>query len=108
MGRNYEFKAVQELLDRGFTFNDLAERMQNFCSEDNAKIKLARVDDVKNQEYDTVLLSRDLLRPPREGSTHALATVCSLLYTASSRARHELLLPGNMKDWLTALSQPTA
>ncbi|MHC8403469.1 AAA family ATPase [Pseudomonas sp. MDT1-17] len=107
MGRNYEFKAVQELLDRGFTFNDLAERMKNFCSEDSAKIKLARVDDVKNQEYNTVLLSRDLLRPPREGSTHALATVCSLLYTASSRARHELLLPGNMKDWLTALSQPT-
>ncbi|NWC90505.1 hypothetical protein [Pseudomonas reactans] len=107
MGRNHDFKAVQELLDQGFTFNDLAARMEKFCSEEGAIIKLARIDDVKNQEYNTVLLSRDLLRPPREGSANSLASVCSILYTASSRARHELLLPGNMKEWLTALDRPT-
>ncbi len=105
MGGSHEFKAVHEWLGQGNTLQDFAETAQRFCSEAGAIIKLAKVEDVKNQEFDAVLLSRDLMRPPREGSPHSLASVCSLLYTASSRARHELLLPGNMNDWLQDLAR---
>lgn len=100
MGGSHEFKAVHEWLGQGNTELDFSEALQRFCGEPGAIIKLAKVEDVKNQEFDTVLLSRDLMRPPRTGSPHSLASVCSLLYTASSRARHELLLPGNLNDWL--------
>ena len=100
MGGSHEFKAVHEWLGQGNTEQQFAETLQRFCTEPGAILKLAKVEDVKNQEFDTVLLSRDLMRPPRTGSPHSLASVCSLLYTASSRARHELLLPGNLNDWL--------
>lgn len=100
MGGSHEFKAVHEWLGQGNTEQQFSEALQRFASNPGAIIKLARVEDVKNQEFDTVLLSRDLMRPPRAGSPHSLASVCSLLYTASSRARHELLLPGNLNDWL--------
>jgi hypothetical protein len=105
MGASHEFKAMHEWLGQGNTLQDFVETAQRFCSDPAAIIKLAKVEDVKNQEFDTVLLSRDLMRPPRQGSTHSLASVCSLLYTASSRARHELLLPGNMSDWLQDLGR---
>ena len=100
MGASHDFKAVHEWLGQGNTEQNFIETLQRFCSDPHAVIKLAKVEDVKNQEFDTVLLSRDLMRPPRAGSPHSLASVCSLLYTASSRARHELLLPGNLNDWL--------
>ena len=105
MGASHEFKAVHEWLGQGKRLQDFVETAQRFCSDPSAILKLATVEDVKNQEFDCVLLSRDLMRPPREGSTHSLASVCSLLYTASSRARHELLLPGNMNDWLQDLGR---
>jgi len=105
MGGSHEFKAVHEWLGQGNRLQDFVETAQRWCSDPAAIIKLARVEDVKNQEFDTVLLSRDLMRPPRTGSTHSMASVCSLLYTASSRARHELLLPGNMSDWLQDLGR---
>jgi hypothetical protein len=68
-------------------------------------IKLARVDDVKNQEFNTVLISRDLMRPPKQGAAHSMASVCSMIYTAASRAKHELLLPGNLADWTQDLAR---
>lgn len=105
MGGSHEFKAVHEWLGQGNRLENFVETAQRWCSDPAAIIKLARVEDVKNQEFDTVLLSRDLMRPPRTGSTHSMASVCSLLYTASSRARHELLLPGNMSDWLQDLGR---
>jgi hypothetical protein len=105
MGGSHEFKAVHEWLGQGNRLTDFVETAQRFCSDPASILKLAKVEDVKNQEFDAVLLSRDLMRPPREGSSHSLASVCSLLYTASSRARHELLLPGNMSDWLQDLGR---
>ncbi|UST77173.1 ATP-binding protein [Pseudomonas siliginis] len=104
MGGNHSFKAAHELLDKGFNHDDFSNLLARYCSDADAIIKLSRIDDVKNQEYDRVLLSRDLLRPPREGSHHTLATACSLLYTASSRAKHELILPGNMIQWVSSIS----
>lgn len=105
MGGSHEFKAVHEWLGQGNRLQDFIETAQRFCNDPVAILKLAKVEDVKNQEFDSVLLSRDLMRPPRAGSVHSLASVCSLLYTASSRARHELLLPGNMNDWLQDLGR---
>jgi hypothetical protein len=108
MGGSHEFKAAHEWLGQGNTEQQFGETLQRFCSEAGAILKLAKVEDVKNQEFDTVLLSRDLMRPPRTGSPHSLASVCSLLYTASSRARHELLLPGNLNDWLQDIGRKGA
>ncbi|MFJ3485755.1 hypothetical protein ACIPL1_20530 [Pseudomonas sp. NPDC090202] len=106
MGGSHEFKAIHEWLGQGNRLQDFLDTVQRVCVPSRTGIVLARVEDVKNQEFDAVLLSRDLMRPPREGSSHSLASVCSLLYTASSRARHELLLPGNMSDWLQDIGRP--
>lgn len=105
MGASYDFKGLHQWLDKGNTYEDFNIKAESCSGDPGAPILLAKVEDVKNQEFDSVMLSRDLLRPPREGSSHSLANVCSLLYTASSRARHELLVPGDLKGFVQDLGQ---
>lgn len=108
MGRNFGFLAASELFDRGLTAEVFEQYTNEHCQDPDAMIKLARVDDVKNQEFNTVLISRDLMRPPTQDSTHSMASVCSMLYTAASRAKHELILPGNLIDWAQDLARPAS
>jgi hypothetical protein len=105
MGGNHGFLAAAEMLDRGLTAETFATYTNDHCGNPDAVIKLARVDDVKNQEFDSVLISRDLMRPPKHGAAHSLASVCAMLYTSASRARHELFIPGNLGDWTKDVSR---
>ncbi|MDF9778978.1 hypothetical protein [Pseudomonas baetica] len=106
MGRNHGFLAAYEMLERGLTLEAFEQFTNDHCTDPGAMIKLARVDDVKNQEFNTVLISRDLMRPPKQGAAHSMASVCSMLYTAASRAKHELIVPGNLVDWTQDLARP--
>lgn len=105
MGGNHGFLAADEMLERGLTFEMFERFTHDHCLNAGAMIKLARVDDVKNQEFDTVLISRDLMRPPKEGAAHSMASVCSMIYTSASRARHELIVPGNLRDWTSDIAR---
>jgi len=105
MGKNHGFVTAQRLLDQGLTMEQFDQLVANHCPEGGAPTKLVRLDDVKNQEFNTVLLSRDLMRPPKEGTVHNTARVCSMLYTAASRAKHELIIPGNLGDWVSDIAR---
>ncbi|MDE1166246.1 MAG: hypothetical protein PW845_12830 [Pseudomonas sp.] len=100
MGGSYAFKAASALLEKGFDHAQFAEDNARYMKQAKAKIKLGRASDAKNMEFDSVLVSRDLMRPPRAGNVEDVASRCSKLYTASSRARHQIIVPGNMGDWL--------
>lgn len=103
MGSSHDFIRVDQWLSKGGNYEDFSTKADLCAGLLTAPLLLARVEDVKNQEFDSVLLSRDLLRPPRQGTSHTLAAVCSLLYTASSRARHELIVPDDMQDFVQGL-----
>ncbi|WP_454834158.1 AAA family ATPase [Pseudomonas lini] len=105
LGGFHPLQAVHRLLEKGFSINDFNERMGRFCVEGSRRT-LARIGDVKNQEFDTVLLSSELLRPVKQYGSNPLGKACARLYTASSRAKHELIVPGRMGDWLKDVSRP--
>lgn len=105
MGNNHGFLAADEMLEQGLTLEGFQSYTTDHCCNDAAPLKLARVDDVKNQEFDTVLISRDLMRPPKAGAAHSLASVCSMLYTSASRARHELIIPADLGEWTKDISR---
>lgn len=69
-----------------------------------ADLWLARVEDVRNQEFDSVTLGPELLgRIDGKSSDEAKARVLSQLYTGASRAKYELHIPGYLKDWIEQL-----
>ena len=66
------------------------------------QITLARVSDSKNLEFPSVYLSRDLLvRPTAQQSVDSRARLFSSLYTACTRAQHELIVPDGFSDWIS-------
>lgn len=97
---------VQELLEKGFTYSDFQERITSYCKP-GGHIYLARIEDAKNQEFNSVLVASDLLRPPTEGTSNNLGTACAKLYTACSRAKYELEIPGGISDWLKDAMRPS-
>ncbi|MCQ4298084.1 AAA family ATPase [Pseudomonas stutzeri] len=74
--------------------NDLSQHQQ-----ENAPITLMRAEDAKNQEFDRVVVSPDFLRMPKLNDVSGLGTLCASLYTAASRAKHKLIVPGQIDGW---------
>jgi len=96
---------IQRLLEKGFTYSDFQERINSYCKP-GGYIYLARIEDVKNQEFNSVLVGSDLLRPISDGNSNHLGTACAKLYTACSRAKYELEMPGEISDWLKDATRP--
>lgn len=90
-------QTLEQELDDGLDADTFRSIMEALCVN-YAPITLARVEDVKNQEFDSVMVIRDLRQSPN--SNRQRRSACSKLYTAASRARHELFVPGGLEEWL--------
>jgi hypothetical protein len=66
------------------------------------------VSDVRNREFDSVMLAPDLLPAPTRISDSDRTKLLSAIYTGASRTKHELILPGYLSDWVTDLQSTTA
>lgn len=107
MEEHYGQPALQTLeraLEDGLDADTFRSMMEALCVN-YAPITIARVEDVKNQEFDSVMVIRDLQQTPN--SARQRRSVCSKLYTAASRARYELFVPGGMDDWLQDVATRT-
>jgi hypothetical protein len=64
-----------------------------------APIQLGRVEDARNMELDSVMLTPDLLTPVKKNDVPSASRTFSALYTGGSRARFEVIVPGYLRDW---------
>lgn len=100
-GDDKAFAAVANLLRRGYTPEDFAKAKSRYRWDKAPKLFLARVRDVKNMEFARVMVSPELMvAPAAAGNRNERARMLAGLYTACSRARHELIVPGGMLDWV--------
>lgn len=95
------FQRIESMLRKGYTRTQLDASLMNIVPLAKAKYLLGRVDDARNLEFQSVMLTPELI--PR-GSTlrndHFLASAVSRLYVGASRAKNRIILPGYMMDWL--------
>ena len=104
---NTSFHRVDRMLSRGYSAIDFEASLLTLDTSGYAPIKLGRVIDAKNMEIDTVMLAPDLLAEVRPGDRIATGSAFAALYTAGTRARHQLIVPGNLKDWASDAARPT-
>lgn len=91
------FAAVANMLAKGYTSEHFAKAKAQYRWVKSPLVHLARVRDVKNMEFDRVMISPELVDAlGGVASRPDQARVLAGLYTACSRARHELILPGEM------------
>ena len=99
------FHRIDRMLRKGYSAKDFEASLLALDASGNAPIKLGRVVDAKNMEIDTVMLAPDLLGDVRPGDRIATGSAFAALYTAGTRARHQLIVPGYLKDWASDMSR---
>lgn len=102
MSNNQSFDAIERMLQKGYSQADFETAVNRHMRQGGGQITLARVSDSKNLEFPSVYLSRDLLvRPTAQQSVDSRARLFSSLYTACTRAQHELIVPDGFSDWIS-------
>lgn len=101
---NLSFHRIDRMLRKGYCAKDFEASLLALDASGSAPIKLGRVIDAKNMEIDTVMLAPDLLTEIRPGDRFAAGSAFAALYTAGTRARHQLIVPGHLKDWASDVS----
>ena len=97
MADDKAFTSVANMLAKGYTPEHFAKAKAQYRWAKSPLVHLARVRDVKNMEFDRVMISPELVDALGGASSRPdQARVLAGLYTACSRARHELILPGEM------------
>lgn len=101
MANNPSFEAIERMLQKGYSQADFREAVARYVRKGAGKIILARVSDTKNMEFSSVYLSQGLLvKPTAHDNTNSRARLFSSLYTACTRAQHELIVPDGFSDWV--------
>lgn len=101
MSSNPSFGAIARMLEKGYTLADFQTAVDRHMRKGGGSIILARVSDSKNMEFSRVYLSRDLLvKPSSHDNQDSRARLFSSLYTACTRAQHELIVPDSFADWI--------
>lgn len=101
MSSNPSFEAIERMLQKGYSQADFQTAVDRHMRKGGGKIILARVSDTKNMEFASVYLSKDLLvKPTSSDNQNSRARLISSLYTACTRAQHELIVPDGFSDWI--------
>lgn len=101
MANNPSFEAIERMLEKGYCLTDFQTAVDRHMRQGGGKIILARVSDTKNMEFSRVYLSKDLLvKPTTYDNQDSRARLFSSLYTACTRAQHELIVPDGFSDWV--------
>ena len=101
MANNPSFQAIERMLHKGYSQVDFQTAVDRHMRKGRGTIILARVSDTKNMEFASVYLSKDLLiTPTAHDNQDSRARLFSSLYTACTRAQHELIVPDGFSDWI--------
>lgn len=102
MADNPSFQAIERMLESGYSQEDFQAAVDNYKKRKRGRIVLARVGDTKNMEFSSVYLSKNFLVAPTDyDNQDSRARLFSKLYTACTRAQHELIVPEGFSDWIT-------
>lgn len=99
--KEYSFGKIQAMLERGYSSMDFERSLAVLNQSGQPRILLGRVADARSMEMGRVMLGKDLLSSVRAGDQASAGEVFSAIYTGGSRARHKLMVPGHLRDWIS-------
>jgi hypothetical protein len=94
------FLWLQSQLADGYKVSDVPTSGQSQNASQGKAHRLGRVEDVGNMEFESVMLAPELLSYSRCKDAYELDQRICAVYTAASRARHDLYIPGDIEEWL--------
>ena len=95
------FDQLEHLFKRGYDQAQLRETIEKCRPPDTDTFIVGRIQDASNREFPRVMLMRDALRLDRH-DPESMARTVNTLYTGISRAQNELIIPGELRDWVSS------
>lgn len=105
---NKSLERVARRLEKGLTKESFEQLLLRIGTDRSSGYRLGLVNEVRNMEFDSVMLAPDLLPQPRPMSDIDRGKLLSLIYTGASRARQEIIVPGYLADWVADLKRLAA
>lgn len=101
------FKRIDAMLRKGFSLKDWANTSARFFGKSTSGYALGLISDVRNREFESVMLAPDVIDWARQASKEQEPEVASAFYVAVTRAGRELLLPELIESWIAEVRVPS-
>ncbi len=99
------FQRIERMLSQGYRFKDWQKTEGRIVAQSEGGHALGRVEDVRNREFDAVMLAPDVVDWAWETRNIARAEAASALYVAVTRAKHHLIVPGKIRSWIEEIGK---
>lgn len=105
---NVGFRHVDRMLRNGYRYENLQEMWSRIAEHSPAGYSLGRIEDVRNREFDTVMVTPELVDLAWKAEGKEFAAIVSAVYVAVTRARQRLIAPEGLRDWIEEISAAQA
>lgn len=105
---NKAVERIAQRLERGLVKDDLEQLLSRAGADTSTGYRLAQVSEVRNREFDSVMLTPDLLPQPKALDGSERGKLLTGIYIGASRAKNEIIVPGYLADWVSDLSRLSA
>ncbi|MGQ7845284.1 AAA family ATPase [Granulosicoccus sp. 3-233] len=102
---NTGFQRINQLLDKGYGHAHWKQTYQRFQRIGKPAYSVGLIENVRNLEFDTVMLTPDVVSASANLSRAAFS---SAIYVAVTRARKQLILPESLRQWIEEISARSA
>ncbi len=102
--QNRGFQRIDRMLEKGYGAQDWAKVSTRGGAPGARRCALGMVSDVRNREFDVIMLTPELVDHAWQSRSVALAAASSSIYVAVTRARHRLIVPERLREWIEEMS----
>ncbi|HWK72974.1 MAG TPA: AAA family ATPase [Povalibacter sp.] len=101
---NSGFQRIDRMLGNGYGSDDWTRTSAKLVKHNPQGYALGLIDDVRNREFETVMLAPEVVDRVWGAERVALAAAGSALYVAITRAQRRLIVPERLRNWIEEIS----
>jgi hypothetical protein len=101
---NRGFQRIDRMLQKGYDNNAWTRTSARFVKQQAHGFGLGLIEDVRNREFDAVMLTPDVIDRVWNSKHAALAAATSAVYVAVTRAQRLLIAPERLRNWIEEVS----
>ena len=102
--KNRGFQRIDRMLEKGYGARDWAKVSARRTEPGARRCSLGLISDVRNQEFEVVMLTPELVEHAWQSQSNALAAASSSIYVAVTRARSRLIVPERLQQWIEEIT----
>jgi len=101
---NQSFQNIDQMLRKGYQYKDWEKTSAQFAVNSSRSYLLGRIEDVRNHEFQSVLITPEVVSPVWQAKQEDIGVASSAIYVAVTRAKHSLIVPQALRSWIEEIS----